>query len=41
MSNKKYQAPMEKGTGAGPHKFAWMSSRGEEAREVDKEKGIL
>ena len=41
MSNRKYRAPVEEGIGAGPHKSAWMSSRGKEAQEVDKEKGIL
>ena len=41
MSNRKYRAPVEEGIGAGPHKSAWMSSRGEEAREMDKEKWIL
>ena len=29
---------MKKGIGAGPHKSTWMSSRGEKAQEVDKEK---
>ena len=32
---------MKKGIGAGPHKSTWMSSRGEKAQEVDKEKWIL
>ena len=41
MTNRKYRAPVEEGIGAGPHKSTWMSSRGEETREVDKEKGTL